>query len=46
VQLGIVDVVGHQALLVAFRAHGYGEALLRMIAHENWFRVLERTWGA
>jgi membrane dipeptidase len=43
---GIGDVVGQQALLEAFRAHGYGEALLRKIAHENWFRVLERTWGA
>jgi membrane dipeptidase len=27
------------------RAHGYGEALLRKLCHENWFRVLERTWG-
>jgi membrane dipeptidase len=43
---GIGDVVGQQALLDAFRAHGYGEALVRKIAHENWFRVLERTWGA
>ena len=43
---GIGDVVGQQALLEAFRAHGYGEALVRKIAHENWFRVLERTWGA
>ena len=43
---GIGDVVGQQALLEAFRAHGYGEALLRKIAHKNWFRVLERTWGA
>ena len=41
---GIGDVVGQQALLEAFRAHGYGEALLRKIAHKNWFRVLERTW--
>ena len=43
---GIGDVTGQQALLQAMREHGYGEALLRKIAHENWFRVLERTWGA
>ena len=43
---GIGDVVGQQALLQAMRDHGYGEALIRKIAHENWFRVLERTWGA
>lgn len=43
---GIGDVVGQQALLQAMRDHGYGEALIAKIAHENWFRVLERTWGA
>lgn len=42
---GIGDVTGQQALLQAMRAHGYGEALIRKIALENWFRVLERTWG-
>jgi membrane dipeptidase len=42
---GITDVVGQQNLVQAMRAHGYGEALLRKLCHENWFRVLERTWG-
>lgn len=42
---GIGDVVGQQALLQAMRDHGYGEELIAKIAHENWFRVLERTWG-
>lgn len=42
---GIGDVTGQQALLQAMRAHGYGEALIAKIAHENWFRVLERTWA-
>lgn len=42
---GIGDVVGQQALLQAMRDHGYCEALIRKIAHENWFAVLERTWG-
>lgn len=23
----------------------YGERLIRKICHENWFRVLEKTWG-
>ncbi len=45
VPVGIGDVVGQQALLHAMRAHGYGEALVCKIAHENWFAVLERTWG-
>jgi membrane dipeptidase len=40
------DVLGQQRLLQAFRAHGYGESLLRRIAHENWLGLLERTWGA
>lgn len=43
---GITDVAGQQNLVEAMRAHGYGETLLRKICHENWFRVLERTWGS
>lgn len=46
IPVGITDVAGQQNLVQAMRDHGYGEALLRKIAHENWFRVLERTWGA
>lgn len=42
---GITDVAGQQNLVEAMRAHGYGEALLRKICHQNWFRLLERTWG-
>jgi membrane dipeptidase len=42
---GIGDVAGQQNLVEALRAHGYGEPLLRKICHENWFRVLDRTWG-
>lgn len=40
------DVRGQQRLLAALADHGYGEALLRKIAHENWLSVLERTWGS
>jgi membrane dipeptidase len=43
---GITDVAGLPALQDALRAHGYDEALLRKICHENWFALLDRTWGA
>lgn len=33
------------ALLDAMAAHGYGDALIRKIASENWINLLERTWG-
>ncbi|MCV2864481.1 dipeptidase [Albidovulum sediminicola] len=42
---GIGDVRGQQALLEALAAHGFGEALVRKIAHENWLALLQRTWG-
>lgn len=43
---GIGDVTGLTALQAAMIDHGYGEALMRKICHENWIAVLERTWGA
>lgn len=43
---GITDVAGLPRLLDALRAHGYGEALVRKLAWENWVGVLRRTWGA
>ena len=45
IPVGIGDVAGQQNLIEAMRGHGYSEDLLRKIAHENWFRVLGRTWG-
>ena len=45
IPVGITDVAGQQNLVQAMRDHGYGEALLRKICHENWLRLLERTWG-
>ena len=39
------DAAALPALLAAMAAHGYGEALIRKIASENWIGVLERTWG-
>jgi membrane dipeptidase len=41
----IGDVTGQPRLLAALEAHGYGEALVRKIAHENWLALLQRTWG-
>ena len=41
----IRDVAGLPVLLAALRAHGYSEALLHKLAHENWLAVLDRTWG-
>jgi len=42
---GIGDAAGLPHLIEALRAHGYDQALLRKLAHENWLAVLERTWG-
>jgi membrane dipeptidase len=42
---GIGDVTGLPALLEALAAHGYDDALLRKLSHENWLHLLERTWG-
>lgn len=39
------DVAGQPRLIEAMRGHGYGEALIRKIAHENWLALLTRTWG-
>jgi membrane dipeptidase len=38
------DATGLPRLVEALRQAGFGEADLRKLAHENWLRVLERTW--
>jgi membrane dipeptidase len=40
------DVAGMPKLIAALRAHGFDDAALRKIAHENWLRVLRKTWRA
>ena len=40
------DVAGLPKLIAALRAHGFDEAALRKITHENWLRVLRKTWRA
>jgi membrane dipeptidase len=42
--LEIGDVSGLPKLVAALRAHGYDDAALRKLAHENWVRVLQKTW--
>ena len=39
------DAAGLPRLLDALRARGYDEPTLRALAHGNWLRVLEQTWG-
>jgi membrane dipeptidase len=40
----IGDVSGLPKLLAALRDRGYDGESLRKLAHENWLRVLRRTW--
>jgi membrane dipeptidase len=42
----IGGVEGLPVLIQAMREMGLGEALITKIAHGNWLRLLERTWGA
>lgn len=41
----IGDVSGLPGLMSALRDRGYDEEALRKFAHENWLRVLRKTWG-
>jgi membrane dipeptidase len=43
---GIGDVAGLPRLVDVLRSHGYGDALLAKLAHQNWLRTLRQTWGA
>ena len=40
------DVSGLPSLLAALQARGYDDDALRKITHENWLRVLGKTWRA
>lgn len=41
----IGDAAGLPVLIAALKNRGYGEAMIRKIAYQNWIRVLELTWG-
>jgi membrane dipeptidase len=38
------DVAGLPRLIAALREHGYDDAALRKLTHENWLRILSKTW--
>ncbi len=38
------DVAGLPKLVDALRKNGYDEEALRKLTHENWLRVLKKTW--
>jgi membrane dipeptidase len=42
----IGDVAGLPKLIEALADHGYDEPALRKLTHENWLRVLRKTWRA
>ncbi len=42
--LSIGDATGLPKLVSALRASGYDDASLHKLAHENWLRVLGKTW--
>ena len=41
----IGDVSGLPRLMSALRDQGYDDQALRKLAHENWIRILRKTWG-
>lgn len=41
----IGDVSGLPRLMSTLRDRGYDDQALRKLAHENWVRVLRKTWG-
>jgi membrane dipeptidase len=40
----IGDATGMPGFMDVLRTHGYDDAALRKIGHENWLRVLAKTW--
>ncbi len=42
----VKDVSMLPRLRDAMVTHGYGEELIKKLCHENWLRVLEKTWGS
>lgn len=41
----LTSCAGLPKLRQAMAQHGYGDALIAKLCHENWLRVLEKTWG-
>lgn len=43
---GVTSVSDLPNLRQAMVKHGYNDALMNKLCHENWLRVLEKTWGS
>lgn len=41
----LTSCAGLPKLRQAMARHGYDDALIAKLCHENWLRVLEKTWG-
>ena len=41
----LTDLSGLPNLRLAMKQHGYDEKIIKKICHENWLRVLQKTWG-
>jgi membrane dipeptidase len=41
----LTSCAGLPELRHAMAKHGYNDALMSKLCHENWLRVLEKTWG-
>ena len=41
----LTDLSGLPNLRCAMKQHGYDEKIIKKICHENWLRVLQKTWG-
>lgn len=42
----LASAADQQLVIAEMREHGFDEAAINKVAHENWINVLERTWGA
>jgi membrane dipeptidase len=42
----ISSAAGLPNLREAIRGHGYDDCLMKKLCHENWLRVLDKTWNA
>ncbi|MEO1312402.1 MAG: dipeptidase [Pseudomonadota bacterium] len=42
----LTSCAGLPKLRHAMAKHGYDDALIAKLCHQNWLRVLEKTWGA
>jgi membrane dipeptidase len=46
IPIALGDAAGLPRLIDALANHGYDDVALRKLAHENWIRVLRKTWGS